>query len=96
MVSHIRITVVQALSLFLLISLVVFQTTSLATETIQEKQAKEPKTHYGMGYEQRMATLKNKALLKHSRQQGPLTRIQGIPRAARPYRPQRPIRPGRQ
>ncbi|MCU7834393.1 MAG: hypothetical protein KZQ83_03985 [gamma proteobacterium symbiont of Taylorina sp.] len=54
------------------------------------------KTHYGIGYEQRMKILNNKRS-SIKLQNRPVIRIQKPEhpvRPTRPYRPQRPIRPG--
>lgn len=53
-------------------------------------------THYGMGYEQRMAIInKQKARSLTTKGKVSLVRVQKIERPVRPYRPQRPVRPGR-
>ncbi len=56
-------------------------------------------TYYGMGYEERMATLNNnKKLLLPVKGKDNLIRIQKnerLERPERPYRPMRPMRPGR-
>ncbi|MFK5986510.1 MAG: hypothetical protein QM479_13955 [Pseudomonadota bacterium] len=51
-------------------------------------------THYGIGYEQRMAIMNNqtRSIKNTIRSVQP---VQKISRPVRPYRPQRPVRPGR-
>ena len=53
------------------------------------------KTHYGIGYEQRMILLNKEKELPSRTQNNSISRIEKIERPVRPYRPQRPIRPGR-
>jgi hypothetical protein len=57
--------------------------------------ADETKTHYGMGYEQRMIILENQNKIPITITKPSAIRVQKIERPIRPYRPQRPIRPGR-
>ncbi len=64
----------------------ILENSSLSTEKV--------KTHYGMGYEQRMVVLNNQIHLSSGIAR-PVERIQKMHRPVRVSRPHRPVRPGR-
>lgn len=70
-------------------------TESTAVTTIVTSSQREEKTHYGIGYEQRMKLINNQSRLTSGAVGRPVRRSQKITRPMRPSRPQRPTRPGR-
>ena len=70
-------------------------TEATAVTTIVTSSQREEKTHYGIGYEQRMELINNQTRLTSGAADRPVIRSQRIARPVRPSRPQRPTRPGR-
>ncbi len=68
------------------------ESTAAAGALSQRDAKREVKTHYGIGYEQRMKLLDRQARSALDVRSRPAGRVQ---RPVRPYRPQRPVRPGR-
>lgn len=76
---------------FFLFTIIYF---AIISSVLAVELADETKTHYGIGYEQRMIILENQKKLPITITKPSTIRIQKIDRPIRPYRPQRPVRPG--